>query len=71
MPNRTMINKPEHFPETIWIAEVYLNDKRIERIVHLNEDDAHEEMDFYNEDEYKILVEEERLFTGEEFINND
>lgn len=62
----------EELPKTVWIGEAYEstqhgNDTRVERVVHLTEADAHEDIRTLAESltvDY-IVVEEERLFAGQ------
>ena len=63
----------DKLPGHVWIGEAYHdtengNDIRVERIVHLTEDDAHEDIRATVEDNERvdyITVERERLWTGQ------
>lgn len=56
-----------NIPEYVWIGEAYHNNERVERVVHLTEDDAHADIHVLADgrDVDYITVEKERLHTGQ------
>jgi hypothetical protein len=66
------MNKPENFPEHVWIGEAWHDNERIERVVHLNYNDCEEDLHTcVDVEDYTVEFEKERLYTGDTFIEED
>ena len=51
--------------EYVYIAEAYHNGSRIERVVHIDEDDARHDIENLTEGaDVHITIDKERLYTG-------